>query len=153
MSYASLKLLRVLFACVLAMSSPVDASLGVLDYVQRRSNVCNQWCSDQLHGLSQGGSNADVVIVDSYLKNITGVDWATAYDAIVKDAEVEPLNWGFEGRGGLTSWKLLNYIPTDDFDPYGVGPMTRSISRTVEYAYNDFCIAEMAKGLKKSIRL
>jgi len=33
MSYASLKLLRLLFACVLAMSSPVDASLGVLDYV------------------------------------------------------------------------------------------------------------------------
>jgi putative alpha-1,2-mannosidase len=47
----------------------------------------------------------------------------------------------------LTSWKTLGYIPTDDFDPYGVGPLTRSISRTVEYAYNDFCIAEMAQGL------
>jgi putative alpha-1,2-mannosidase len=52
-----------------------------------------------------------------------------------------------EGRGGLTSWKNLGYIPTDDFDPYGGGPFTRSISRTVEYAYNDFCIAEMAKSL------
>lgn len=47
----------------------------------------------------------------------------------------------------MTSWKNLGYIPTDDFDPYGGGPFTRSISRTVEYAYNDFCIAEMAKGL------
>jgi len=47
----------------------------------------------------------------------------------------------------LTSWKNLGYIPTDDFDPYGGGPFTRSISRTVEYAYDDFCIAEMAKGL------
>lgn len=50
----------------------------------------------------------------------------------------------------MTSWKNLGYIPTDDFDPYGGGPFTRSISRTVEYAYNDFCIAEMAQGLGKT---
>ena len=47
----------------------------------------------------------------------------------------------------MTSWKDLGYIPTADFDPYGFGPLSRSISRTVEYAYNDFCIAAMAKGL------
>lgn len=64
---------------------------------------------------------------------------------MVSDAEDEPLNWSVEGRGGLNSWKNLHYIPTDDFDPYGFGPFTRSISRTVEYAYDDFCIAEMAK--------
>jgi hypothetical protein len=29
------------------------------------------------------------------------------------------MNWGIEGRGGLTSWKTLGYIPTDDFDPNG----------------------------------
>jgi putative alpha-1,2-mannosidase len=59
------------------------------------------------------------------------------------------LSWSVEGRGGLTSWKNLGYIPTDDFDPLGAGggPFTRSISRTVEYAYNDFCIAQMAKEL------
>ncbi|KAH9219256.1 glycosyl hydrolase family 92-domain-containing protein [Leptodontidium sp. 2 PMI_412] len=99
-------------------------------------------------GFTQGGSNADVVLADAYLKNITnGVDWKTGYEAVVSDAEDEPENWAVEGRGGLTSWKTLGYIPTDDYDPYGVGPFTRSISRTVEYAYNDFCIAEMAQGL------
>ncbi|KAH7379775.1 glycoside hydrolase family 92 protein [Cadophora sp. MPI-SDFR-AT-0126] len=99
-------------------------------------------------GFTQGGSNADVVLADSYLKNITdGVDWKTGYEAVVSDAEDEPENWAVEGRGGLTSWKTLGYIPTDDFDPYGVGLFTRSISRTVEYAYNDFCIAEIAQGL------
>lgn len=102
-------------------------------------------------GFTQGGSNADIVLADSYLKNISeGVDWATAYEAIVSDAEVEPPNWNVEGRGGLQSWKTLGYIPTDDYDPYGVGTMTRSISRTVEYAYDDFCIAEVAKGLGKT---
>lgn len=100
-------------------------------------------------GFTQGGSNADVVLTESYLKGIGEgeIDWATAYEALVKDAEVEPLDWAVEGRGGLKSWKELHYVPTDDYDPYGVGPFTRSISRTVEYAYDDFCIAEMARGM------
>jgi putative alpha-1,2-mannosidase len=39
-------------------------------------------------GFTQGGSNADVVLVDSYLKNITaGIDWDVGYEAVVKDAE------------------------------------------------------------------
>lgn len=99
-------------------------------------------------GFTQGGSNADVVLTESYLKGINeGIDWATGYEALVKDAEVEPKDWSIEGRGGLTSWKNLHYIPTEDYDPYGVGPFTRSISRTVEYAYDDFCIAEMARKM------
>jgi hypothetical protein len=41
-------------------------------------------------GFTQGGSNADVVLADSYLKNITdGVDWVTGYEAVVSDAEGE----------------------------------------------------------------
>lgn len=98
-------------------------------------------------GFTQGGSNADVVVADAYLKKVPGIDWDTAYEAVVKDAEVEPKNWDVEGRGGLRSWKNLGYIPFDDYDPDGEGTHTRSISRTVEYAYNDFCIAEMAQGM------
>ncbi|KAF9885340.1 hypothetical protein FE257_012957 [Aspergillus nanangensis] len=98
-------------------------------------------------GYTQGGSNADVLMADAYLKNVSGVDWKTAYEAVVKDAEVEPSNWDIEGRGGLTSWKNLGYIPKNDIDPLGTGLHTRSVSRTVEYAYNDFCIATMAKSM------
>ncbi|CAN9087652.1 unnamed protein product [Alternaria alternata] len=99
-------------------------------------------------GFTQGGSNADIVIADAYLKNITaGIDWVLAYEAVVKDAEVEPPNWDVEGRGGLVSWKELGYIPTQNLDVEGVGTETRSISRTVEYAYNDFVIALLAREL------
>ncbi|KAM0261501.1 hypothetical protein ACHAQJ_002183 [Trichoderma viride] len=102
-------------------------------------------------GWTQGGSNADIVLVDAYLKGLhQDVDWQTGYEALISDAEDEPVNWGIEGRGGLASWKSLGYIPTDDFDPNGVGTFSRSISRTVEYAYNDFCIAEMAQSLHKT---
>jgi putative alpha-1,2-mannosidase len=88
------------------------------------------------------------VIVDAFLKNITaGIDWNLAYEAIVKDAEIEPPDWNVEGRGGLQSWKTLGYIPTENLDTDGTGLETRSISRTVEYAYNDFVIATLAREL------
>lgn len=100
-------------------------------------------------GWTQGGSDADNVLVDAYVKNLTGINWELAYEAIVNDAENEPREWSVEGRGGLTSWKKLNYIPYLDFDPVGFGTNSRSISRTLEYSYNDFNLATLAKGLGK----
>lgn len=73
--------------------------------------------------------------------------WSKGYEAVVKDAEVEPYDWSNEGRGGLDSWKALGYIPVQDFDYKGFGTMTRSISRTLEYSYNDFCISQIAERL------
>lgn len=60
---------------------------------------------------------------------------------------VEPKNWDVEGRGNLVSYHALGYIPSDDVDTNGTGRNTRSISRTVEYAYEDFAIAQLAKAL------
>lgn len=96
-------------------------------------------------GQTQGGSNADVLLVESYLKEVPGIDWETAYEALIKDAEVQPDNWLVEGRGSLDSWKNLDYIAKDDCT--GEGLCTRSISRNVEYAYDDYCIAQIAKEL------
>lgn len=101
-------------------------------------------------GWTQGGSNADVVLVDAYIKNVTGVDWELAWAAIVNDAENEPQQWNYEGRGGLMSWKSLNYIPYLDFDYLGFGTNSRSISRTLEYAYNDFCVGTLGQALNKA---
>lgn len=99
-------------------------------------------------GYTQGGSNADNVLADVYVKGIRGgIDWKKGYEAVKKDAEVEPYDWCCHGRGGIDSWKLLGYVPVQDFDYKGFGTLTRTISRTIEYAYNDFCIAQIARGL------
>ncbi|KAK1759714.1 glycosyl hydrolase family 92-domain-containing protein [Echria macrotheca] len=99
-------------------------------------------------GFTQGGSNADIVIADAFVKNLTeNIDWKTAYEAVVSDAEEEPQQWGIHGRGNLESWHKLGWIPYDDHDTIGSGPMSRTISRGVEYAYDDFCIALLADGL------
>lgn len=102
-------------------------------------------------GFTQGGSNADNVLADAYVKGIKdGIDWDAGYAAVQRDADEEPFDWSNEGRGGLQSWKNLNYIPVEDFDYIGFGTMTRSISRTLEYAYNDFSIAQMALGMNRT---
>ncbi|KAI0968250.1 alpha-1,2-mannosidase-like protein [Xylaria arbuscula] len=99
-------------------------------------------------GFTQAGSNADVVLADALIKNLTrGIDWGLAYEAVVSDAEDEPVDWSVSGRGGIESWRDLGYIPVDDDDRNGTGPLSRSISRTVEYAYDDFAIALMARKL------
>ncbi len=90
------------------------------------------------NGLTQGGSNGDVLIADAIEKGLTGIDYETAYEALVKNAEVEPANPLFEGRGGISEYKELGYVSLDH---------ERSGSRTVEYAYDDFCIAGVARAL------
>lgn len=107
-------------------------------------------CTDDV-GFTQGGSNADVVLADAYVKGLSdGINWENGYAAVKRDAEEEPYDWSNEGRGGLASWKSLNYIPVQDFDYMGFGTMTRSISRTLEYSYNDYTIAQMARGLNRT---
>ncbi|KAI8950335.1 alpha-1,2-mannosidase-like protein [Xylaria longipes] len=99
-------------------------------------------------GFTQGGSNADVVLADALIKNLTrGINWELGYEAVVSDAEDEPSDWWASGRGGIESWLTLGYIPVDDDDRKGTGPLSRTISRTVEYAYDDFTIALMAREL------
>ncbi|KAJ7763671.1 alpha-1,2-mannosidase, putative subfamily [Mycena maculata] len=102
-------------------------------------------------GFTQGGSNADSLLSDSYVKGITaGIDWETGYEAMVKDATIEG-DFSVQGRGGVPSRARLGYVPVNDTDnPPNEGPNTRSASRLLEYANNDFNIGLVAQGLGKT---
>ncbi|KAK6614136.1 alpha-mannosidase family protein [Botrytis cinerea] len=106
--------------------------------------------SSNYNGRTQGGSNADNVLADAYVKGVRGqINWDDGYAAMVKDAEVQPNNTvppdpmapdssTKEGRGALPDWKQYGYItPT----------YSRAGSRAVDYAYNDFSLYQVAKGL------
>lgn len=98
-----------------------------------RSGNCN--------GRTQGGSNAEIVIADAYLKGLEGIDWELALKACLKDADVPPGDTEeAEGRGGLREYNELGYIP------YGI---SRAGNRTVEYSYCDYAIYQLAAGLGK----
>lgn len=94
--------------------------------------------SGNWNGRTQGGSNADIVIADAMAKGLKGIDYRTAFEAMIKDAETPPADDEKEGRGGMHEYNTLGYIP------YGI---PRAGTRTVEYSYDDWCIAQVAKGL------
>ncbi len=97
--------------------------------------------SGNYNGRTQGGSNAEFMITDAYIKGLKGIDWNIAYAAEVNDAEVSPADHFKEGRGGLDDWHKLGYVSIEGSD--------RSGSVHMEYAADDFEIALLAKGLGK----
>ena len=102
-------------------------------------------------GWTQGGSDGDSLLADSFVKNITkGIDWNAGLRSVITDATVTPGYWDVEGRSAIERRKQLGYVPVDDDTPGGL--VTRSGSKTLEYAFNDFGIALMADafGLKES---
>ena len=100
------------------------------------------------------GTHSDAVIADAFVKNFRGYDVMKAYEAVYKNAMTPPdydtvMRWAdreitklYEGRGGLTWYKEKGFVPADKAN--------ESVSRTLEFAYDDFCVAQIAKGLGKN---
>ncbi len=115
-----------------------DIILSMLN-IYRREGYLPEARSGNCNGRTQGGSNAEVVIADACVKGLEGIDYEWALEAMLKDATVPPGgNEEKEGRGGLAEYNTLGYIP------YGID---RAGTRTIEYAYDDYCIAEVAQRL------
>lgn len=77
------------------------------------------------------GYHAVSVIADAMAKGIKGFDYEKAYAAAKHSAELDHF--------GLAAYKKRGYISMEDEN--------ESVSRTLEYAYNDWCIAQMVKTL------
>jgi predicted alpha-1,2-mannosidase len=97
--------------------------------------------SGNYSGLIQGGTNADMLIADAWVKGLKNINYTDAYAAMLKNAETEPTNPKKEGREGIDEYKALGYVP------YGISVAG---SRTLEYANNDYALATVAKGLGKT---
>ena len=82
------------------------------------------------------GQNSVSVITDAMAKGIGSYDKDRMFRAILKCAENEGPN--ATGRKGAFEYSVHGYVPCDA----GIG---QSVSRTLEYAYNDFCISEYAR--------
>jgi predicted alpha-1,2-mannosidase len=89
------------------------------------------------------GDHPVAAILDAYQKGIRNFDLAKAYEAVRKNAmEAPPADCRSEGRTGLESYKKLGYVPYDE--------VKESVSKTLEYAYNDWCDAQLAKVAGKT---
>ncbi|TFK55634.1 glycoside hydrolase family 92 protein [Heliocybe sulcata] len=100
----------------------------------------------------QGGSNGDPILGEFWVKfykyaaalNVSGTD---LYNALLADAEVQPPNWDLEGRQ-VNVWKSLGWIPQDGYEPSGTN--SKQVSRTLEHAFGDFAISQVAELLGKT---
>jgi predicted alpha-1,2-mannosidase len=79
------------------------------------------------------GYHSIPVIVDAYQKGITGFDAEKAYEAMKTTM--------MQNERGLNFYKQFGFIPYDSLD--------ESVTITLEYAYDDWCVAQMAKALGK----
>jgi len=94
--------------------------------------------SGNANGRTQGGSNADILLAEAFVKGIQGIDYETALKAMLTDAEVPPADAQKEGRGGLEDYNRLGYVSSAN---------ERSGTRTMEYSYCDYAVAVLAEGM------
>jgi predicted alpha-1,2-mannosidase len=87
------------------------------------------------------GSLIDSVFGDAAAKHITGFDLAAAYEGLKKHATIPGDPAKGYGRVGLEHYLKLQYVPADR--------VAQSVAETVDAAYGDFCIAQVAKELGK----
>ena len=95
------------------------------------------------------GNNSASVITDAYMKGLRTSDDKTLFDGLIHGTNNVHPNCGSVGRMG---WEYYNKL---GFVPYDVN-INENAARTLEYAYNDWCIYQMAKALnrpKKEIEL
>lgn len=86
------------------------------------------------------GYHAVPVIVDAYLKGIGDFNADSALQACVATANIDDYR-------GIGLFKTKGYVPYDVVDPYN--SENWSLSRTLEYAFDDYCIARMAEKMGK----
>ena len=110
--------------------------------IARENEFLPEWASPGHRGCMVGNNSASVV-ADAILKGITPEkDWQTLYDCIVYGTEHVHPEVNSTGRLGHEYYNSIGYIP------YDVG-IHESVARTLEYAYNDWCILQIAKKLDR----
>jgi len=113
-----------------------------LENAYKESGWLPEWASPG-HRDCMIGSNSAPIIADAYLKGVDGFDAELLLEAMIKNAtEEEGRPVQSVGRAGVDYYNELGYVP------YDVG-INENAARTLEYAYADFTVAEMAKAMGK----
>ena len=99
-----------------------------------------EWSSPGFRSVMVGNNSASVV-ADAYIKGLRGYDINKLYEALLHGANNEgPMD--AVGRRGVQFYNELGYVPYDV-------KINENAARTLEYAYDDFAIWQLAKALKR----
>lgn len=139
---------RSLFPLLNLLYPSVNAEIqeGLLN-AYRESGFYPEWASPG-HRWCMVGNNSASVLADAYIKGVKVEDVETMYEGLVHGTKAVHPTVPSTGRSGYEYYNSLGYVPCD------VG-VHENVARTLEYAYDDWCILQVAKALdrpKKELR-
>ena len=105
------------------------------------SGFLPEWASPG-HRNCMVGNNSASVVADAYLKGLRGYDIEQLWDALMHGIGAVHPEVNSTGRLGYEYYNDLGYIPCDV-------KINESVARTLEYAYDDWCIYRLGKALGK----
>ena len=114
----------------------------------KESGFFPEWASPGHRGCMIGNNSASV-LVDAYMKGVKVDDVRTLYEGLIHGTENVHPEVSSTGRLGYQYYNKLGYVPYDV-------KINENTARTLEYAYDDWCIYQLAKALnrpKKEIEL
>ena len=107
----------------------------------KESGFFPEWASPG-HRNCMIGNNSASVLADAFLKGVSVNDVATLYKGLIWGTQNVHPEVASTGRLGHEYYNTLGYVPCD------VG-IHENAARTLEYAYNDWCILQVAKALNR----
>ena len=107
--------------------------------IAKENDFLPEWSSPGHRGCMVGNNSASVV-ADAVVKGVNAKELQTLYDCIVYGTEHVHPRAKSSGHLGHEYYNDLGYIP------YNVG-INENVARTLEYAYDDWCILQMAKKM------
>lgn len=110
----------------------------------KESGFLPEWASPGHRGCMVGNNSASVV-ADAYLSGLRGYDMETLWQAVVHSTQAVHPQVNSTGRLGYEYYNKLGYVPYDV-------KINESVARTLEYAYDDWCIYQLGKALGKSAK-
>ena len=114
----------------------------------KESGFFPEWASPGHRGCMIGNNSASI-LADAYLKGIKVDDVTTLYEGLIHGTKNVHPEVSSTGRLGYEYYNELGYVPYDV-------KINENTARTLEYAYDDWCIYQMAKALnrpKKELKL
>lgn len=113
----------------------------------KESGFLPEWASPGHRGCMVGNNSASIV-ADAYLLGQKVQDPEALWAAVVHGANNVHPKVSSTGRRGYEFYNKLGYIPYDVSDQFG--HINENVARTLEYAYDDWCIYQLGKALGKS---
>ena len=134
---------RCLFPLLNVMYPSINEKMQAgLVNAYKESGFLPEWASPGHRGCMVGNNSASIV-ADAYLCGLKNYDAETLWKAVVHGANAVHPTVSSTGRLGYEYYNKLGYVPYDV-------KINENVARTLEYAYDDWCIYEFGKALGKS---